>query len=127
MRAWTDEQIERIMSVVLIVGVMTAAATVLAGGLGFLYLHGDSMPDYRVCKGEPADLRSIPGILADVRSLSSRGVIQLGLLLLIATPVMRVMFAAVAFLVQRDRVYVLVTLLVLAVLLYSLTGGGLPA
>jgi len=51
--------------------------------------------------------------------------IQLGLLLLIATPVARVAFSVVAFAMQRDRLYVAVALIVLAVLMYSLMGGRL--
>jgi len=53
------------------------------------------------------------------------GLIQLGLLLLLATPVARVAFSVVAFLLQRDRLYVLVTLIVLGILLYSIAGGRL--
>jgi uncharacterized membrane protein len=49
--------------------------------------------------------------------------VQLGLVLLIATPVARVAMSLVAFILQRDRVYVVVTLIVLAVLIFSLTGG----
>jgi len=55
--------------------------------------------------------------------LRGRGIIQLGLLLLIATPVARVAFSIAAFAMQRDRLYVVVTLMVLAILLYSLTSG----
>ncbi|MGO9690281.1 MAG: DUF1634 domain-containing protein, partial [Syntrophobacteraceae bacterium] len=57
-------------------------------------------------------------------TFSSRGMIQFGLLVLIATPVMRVFFTVVSFTIQRDRVYVGVTLIVLAVLLFSLSGAG---
>ena len=46
--------------------------------------------------------------------------IQLGLLLLIATPVARVAFSAFVFARERDRTYVAVTLVVLAILLLSL-------
>jgi uncharacterized membrane protein len=52
-----------------------------------------------------------------------RGIIQLGLLFLIATPVARVVFSIFAFSVQRDRLYVVVTLTVLAILMFSLTGA----
>jgi uncharacterized membrane protein len=52
---------------------------------------------------------------------------QLGLLLLIATPIVRVAFSAVAFALEGDKMYVLFTLLVLAVLLYSLFGSFLIA
>ena len=58
-------------------------------------------------------------------SLSSGGIIQAGLLLLIATPVARVVFSVFAFALQRDRTYVFVTLIVLGILLYSLMGGRL--
>ena len=61
--------------------------------------------------------------MRDTRALQGRGIIQLGLLLLIATPVARVAFSIVAFGVQRDRMYMAITLIVLATLLYSLTGS----
>ena len=48
--------------------------------------------------------------------------IQLGLLLLIATPVARVAFSLVAFIRQRDRTYIVITTIVLGLLLYSLMG-----
>jgi uncharacterized membrane protein len=63
------------------------------------------------------------GIVRDALTLRGRGIIQLGLLLLIATPVARVAFSVAAFAFQRDRLYVVVTLVVLAILLYSLTSG----
>ncbi len=56
--------------------------------------------------------------------MEPRSVIQLGLLLLIATPIARVAFSVVAFAVQRDRVYVGLSAVVLAVLLWSLSGIG---
>jgi uncharacterized membrane protein len=55
--------------------------------------------------------------------LHSRGLIQLGLLLLIATPVARVAFSVLAFAEQRDWLYVSITLVVLAVLVYSLASS----
>ena len=54
-----------------------------------------------------------------------RGWIQLGLLVLIATPIARVAFCIVAFALEHDRLYVLFTVIVLIVLLYSLIGSGL--
>ena len=71
------------------------------------------------------ELRSVSGIITDALSFRIHGVIQLGLLLLIATPVARVAFSIFAFALQRDRTYVVVTLIVLGVLIYSLVGGGL--
>ena len=66
---------------------------------------------------------SVAGIVANACQLRGRGLIQLGLLLLIATPVLRVVIAAVAFALQRDRLYVAVSLIVLASLAYSMLVG----
>jgi len=122
---WTEQQLENIVGNLLRVGVMLAAVVVFGGGALYLLRHGAISPDYRVFHGEPADLRSVSGVVTDALSLQGRGIIQLGLLLLIATPIARVVFFVFAFAQQRDRTYVMVTLLVFAVLLYSLVGGYL--
>lgn len=84
-----------------------------------------SYPDYRSLEGVPSELRTLSGIFTSASHMHSRGFIQLGIVLLIATPIARVVFSAWAFAAQRDYTYVVVTLIVLAVLLYSLlTGGG---
>ena len=121
MRAWTDERVERVIGALLRWGVILAAGVVLAGGAMYLVRHGATMPDYRVFSGEPSDLRNVSGIVAGAVSWHSRGLIQFGLFLLIVVPVARVAFSVVAFAMQRDRIYVVVTLIVLAVLLYGLT------
>ncbi len=117
---WTDERMEIIIGRLLQVGVIVSAALVFAGGIYFLIRYGGGMPDYRSFRGEPADLRSPAGIVNDAVHLRSRGLIQLGLLLLIATPVARVAFSVFAFLKQNDRLYLAVTLIVLSLLVYSL-------
>ena len=124
-RTWTEQQLENIVGNLLRVGVMLAAVVVFGGGVLYLIRHGAISPDYRVFHGEPADLRSVSGIVTDALALQSRGIIQLGLLLLVATPIARVAFSVFAFAQQRDRTYVIVTLVVFAVLLYSLVGGYL--
>jgi uncharacterized membrane protein len=124
-RVLTDKQMDRIISVLLRSGVLISALVVLGGGILYLIRYGAALPQYGVFRGEPGDLRSVFGIVKDVLSFKSRGMIQFGLLLLVATPVARVAFSIFAFALQRDRTYVIVTLIVLGVLLYSLTGGGL--
>ncbi len=124
-RGWTDEQMEQVVSTLLRSGVVVAALVVLVGGVLYLIRFGSTLPNYAVFRGEPADLSSVSGIIRDVLSFHVRGLIQLGLLLLIATPVARVGFSILAFALQRDRTYVVVTLIVFAVLIYTLAGGGL--
>ncbi len=120
--AWTDQQVETILGNLLRTGVIVSALVVAIGAAVYLSHHGTSAPDYQVFKGEPTDLKSVGGIIKVALSLSGRGIIQLGLLLLIATPVMRVFLSFFAFLKQRDKTYMAVTLFVFAILMYSLMG-----
>jgi uncharacterized membrane protein len=121
---WSDEQVEQVIGNLLRVGVLVSALVVLAGGVLFLVrFGGEAVKDRREFRPEVEELRK-PGLIvgAAVRG-DGGGLIQLGLLVLIATPVVRVVFSAFAFLRQRDYTYVVITLLVLAVLLYSLLSG----
>lgn len=121
---WSDQKIETIVGNLLRIGVSISAAVVAFGGLLFLMRHGVSAPAYHTFRGEPQELRSLHGIGQAAFTLQGRGMIQLGLLLLIATPVVRVAFSIWAFAAERDRMYVGFTIIVLAVLLYSLLGTG---
>lgn len=118
-----DHRVETLISNLLRGGVVASAVVVLVGGFYYLIVHGMELPHYHVFRGEPSDLCSVSGILRDVLELRSRGVIQLGLLLLMATPVMRVVVSGIVFALQRDKTYVSVALIVLAGLTYSLFGG----
>jgi uncharacterized membrane protein len=117
-----ERRLEILVGNLLRAGVLLAAAVVVAGAIPFLLNHGLEPASHHVFRGEPPQYRSAGLILRDAASLRGRAIIQLGLLLLIATPVARVAFSAVAFARLRDRMYVVITLIVLALLLYSLFG-----
>jgi uncharacterized membrane protein len=121
---WKDERVEQMMGNLLRNGVLLAAAVVVCGGIVYLVRHGnEDIRHLHAFRGEPENLRHPVGIVERALALSGRGLIQLGLLVLIATPVARVVFSAFAFSRQRDWTYVAITLLVLGVLLYSLIWG----
>ena len=101
-----------------------SAALVTLGGLVYVFSNGLTLSDYRVFQGEPEELRRAGSIIKYAFSFDGKGLIQLGILVLIATPIARVAFSIFAFLRQRDRMYVMVTCVVLAVLCYSLFGTG---
>jgi len=117
------EAFEVLLGHVLRAGVVLAAIVVAAGGAIFLARHAGESPAYSTFRGEPGDLRSIAGIVSEARTLSGRGVIQLGLLLLIATPIARVFFALVGFGREKNWMYVGISAIVLALLAFSLAGG----
>ena len=99
------------------------AGVALLGLVLHLLAAGDAPADYSAFHGVPRGLDSVRGVLASALALRPAGVIQLGLLLLIATPILRVALSLVAFALQRDRLYVAITLVVLSLLLYGLMGG----
>ena len=119
---WDEHRVQQVIGNLLRWGVVGAAVVVLAGAVVYLARHGMEAPSYGSFRGEPANLKAIGGIVVDAIGGSGRGLIQLGLLLLIAVPVARVAFSVVAFAKAKDHTYVVVSLVVLGVLLVSLLG-----
>ena len=117
---WTDQRLEIIISILLRTGVMIAAAIVLIGGVCFLTRHGDQQEAYHVFHATPEMYRSVSGVVRAAGPSNCQAVIQLGLLLLILTPIARVAFSLFGFALERDATYVALTFVVLAILIYSL-------
>jgi uncharacterized membrane protein len=124
---WRDRRLEIILGNLLRTGVLFSAAVVLVGAGVYLAHHAHEHIEYSIFQGEPTDFRTIPGVIQSVMHGHGRGLIQLGLLFLIATPIFRVAFSVAGFALECDRMYVVFTLIVLAVLLYSLLGSGIGA
>jgi uncharacterized membrane protein len=118
-----DTRLEGFIGNLLRTGVLLAAAVVLAGGVFYLGQHHADPVTFRHFSMESAQFRSLPGISRLALHGSSVGLIQLGLVLLIATPVARVIMAAAGFFLEHDRLYVVISLIVLTVLLFSLLDG----
>jgi uncharacterized membrane protein len=123
-QAWSAERVAMMLGNVLRVGVLLSAAIITLGGVIYLVRNGHDIVDYHAFKGEPVELRTVPGIVAAAFSFSGPGLVQLGLLSLIATPIARVVFSVIGFFHQRDWLYVGITSVVLALLFYSLLGGA---
>jgi len=119
-----DQRIEVIIGTLLRTGVLVSAAVVLVGGALYLLHYGHNLPNYKTFHSEPERLKSPGEIVRGTVAMDPRAIIQLGLLLLIATPVARVLFSAIAFAIERDSMYVVITLIVLGILLYSLFGSS---
>lgn len=98
MRAWNDREMDETISNMLRLGVTLAACLVLLGGILYFFQHPGSSPDYGQFHSEPATLRNPVGICMDAIHGRASGVIQLGLLVLILTPIARVFMCVVGFL-----------------------------
>jgi uncharacterized membrane protein len=122
MKLLTDKQLDLTIARMLRWGVTLAAAVVFVGGVLFLLNPGATTPDYRNFRAD--SFPSIAGILHGAFHLNPVNLIQLGILILIATPVLRVVFCIAGFARQRDALYVTISITVLLILLYSLFQGG---
>ena len=120
---WTDHQVEQLIGRLLQLGVMISAAVVIIGAVMFLVQHGRDPIAFHQFTTTPSPLWTLGGIVRGALALDSASIVQLGLVLLIATPVLRVALTLVAFALQRDRLYVLITAVVLALLVYGLVWG----
>ena len=124
-RRVNDRQVQEWIATLLRVGVIAAACIGLSGGVAHLVRHGSDVPSYASFRGEPSALRHVADVIAGAVSLKTDALAQAGLLLLIAVPILRVAVSIVAFSLEKDWLYCVVTALVMGILLFSLLGGKL--
>lgn len=113
---------EAVIGFLLRVLVILSAAFVFTGGILYIFENSGTIPDYKVFQGEPAYLKNVNQIIGDAFNFHSLGLIQFGIVLLIANPVARVIFAAVSFIYEKDYMYLLFSGIVICVLLFSFLG-----
>jgi len=119
-RLWNDDQMRSIMGKLLRLGVLSSAFLVISGGILFFFEHPGESFNYSHFMGEPDRLKHFYIIFKEAFELRSRSIIQLGLFLLISTPVARVIFSLIGFLFEKDWVYVSITPVVILILFYSI-------
>jgi uncharacterized membrane protein len=121
---FNDAQMEIVMGRLLRTGVLLAATVVLAGGSMYVSQHAGLRPNYRVFVAQPLRLRHPAFLVRGIGKGDAAAIIEFGILLLVATPICRVIFAVIAFAIERDRLYVAISLAVLGVLLFGMLRGG---
>ena len=119
----SEQRVEQLVGNLLRIGVLVAAAVALLGGIAFMIQNGALTPDHSTFRGQPEMLSTLTGVIAGAAALQPAAIVQLGIVLLIATPVARVLLTLVAFAIQRDWIFVLISAIVLALLGYSLFVG----
>lgn len=126
---WTDQDVDLFIGKILRFGVFLSCGITLFGGVIYLLQYHGTIPDY---KATPSDvpfsgaafyLREFSTIIPRVLQLDGAAIIQLGVIVLIATPVIRVAFSAIAFLIEKDYLYVAITLIVLSIILANMFLG----
>lgn len=114
-----DTDLEIVIGQLLRYGVLISSIVVAAGGVVYLYRHGTGHPLYGQFKGEPSKMRELRPLWQAVLRGEGRPLIQLGLLILVATPIARILFSVFGYLLEKDYLYVVITLVVLGVILWN--------
>lgn len=117
-----ERQLEKSISNFVKLGIIIASSIVLFGGTLYLVHHGTEPANYAYFRGEPSVLRSPKTVLESALTGDVISIIQLGILVIIITPIARVALSALIFWERRDWAYVFFTLFVLTGLIYSFIG-----
>lgn len=126
---WDKRDVELYIGKLLRYGVILSCGITLIGGIFYLFQHHGHAVDYSPTPddmpfpGVDHYLRELSTIFPRILQLDGAAIIQLGVCVLIATPIVRVAFSAVAFLIEKDYLYVVITLIVLAIIVTNMLLG----
>lgn len=121
---WDDKDISLLVGQILRIGVILASSLLMIGGIWYLIVHGqDAVPNYSDFIGERTSNTTITGIIVGAFSQNIPQIIQLGVLLLICTPIVRVIGSLFGFVIEKDKLYIIITLIVLTVIIGSILSG----
>lgn len=119
-----DHDMEQFIGLQLRSGVLLSSFIVLSGGVLYLAQSGNlPLPHYQLFLGEKAGFTTGREIWAGLANLKAKGIIQLGVVVLIATPILRIFFSLIGFILEKDRLYIGITFIVLLVMMFSIFGG----
>src|SRR5476651_210903 len=102
MKKFKDTDMQLLLGRVLRAGTVISISIVFLGGIIYLYRHGHSVADYKTFVGVPDFVQHAGSLFNGAFMLKGQAIIQLGIILLIATPILRVMFSAIGFVLEKD-------------------------
>jgi uncharacterized membrane protein len=118
-----DTDMQLLLGRVLRGGMIVSMSIVFFGGIIYLYRHGHEVANYRVFNGIAPFLRQPDTLINGVFIFRGQAIIQTGIVLLIATPILRVMFSTMGFVLEKDYLYTGISLLVLLIIFISMLSG----
>lgn len=121
MKTFQDRDLQTFVGNLLRFGVIIAMVIVVAGMVLYLFAHGREQADYGTFR-EDGIFRAA-AFWQGLKSGDSEAIMQLGVILLITTPIARVLFTMIGFWLEKDRLYTLIAFIVLCIIAYSLLFG----
>ena len=118
-----DTDMQVVIGWVLRIGVIVSISIVFFGGIIFLYRHGHEVANHHKFVGIPDFIQTFGGIIHGIFTFRGQAIIQFGIILLIATPILRVIFSTIGFVLEKDKLYIFISLLVLLIIFASMLSG----
>jgi uncharacterized membrane protein len=118
-----DTDMQQIIGWILRLGVISSMLIVIIGGCFYIFRHGNETVHYSKFVGVPEFVASPGGIWHGILTFRGRAIIQAGIVLLIATPVVRIIFSTIGFVLEKDWLYTAISIIVLSVIVFSAISG----
>ena len=119
-----EKDFQSIIGNLLRYGVWISLAVAFMGGIVYLMHNGSQIEDYSVFKENDCNIFEV---IADVYNGAVQGngesLIFTGIVLLFLTPVLRVLLSLFSFLLEKDYLYVGITLIVILIIIISISFG----
>jgi len=123
MKKFKDTDMQSLLGHVLRGGTIISISVVFLGGIIYLYRHGHTVVNYKPFVGIPDFVKHFPGVIYSALNTKGQAIIQIGIILLIATPILRVICSAIGFVLEKDHLYTGISLLVLFIIFMSMVSG----
>lgn len=122
MKTFRDKDLQALIGNLLRIGVIVAMTIVVAGLILYLFEHGRETVHYETFTND--GMFRFNKFFSDLGSGRSSAIIELGVMVLIATPIARVLFTMIGFWLEKDRLYTFIALLVLCIIVISMMLGA---
>lgn len=121
---FTDNQLQSIIGNVLRYGVLSALTVTLLGGIILLAKDSQQVVSFSTFVEKDQNLFVVfKTILQGIKDWNGESIIFLGILLLFLTPALRLLLSLFSFILEKDAMYVVITLIVIAVIILSVSFG----
>jgi len=123
-KTYNDNDMEQLMGNLLRIGVLVSAIVAFIGGIMYVVAHGGEIrPSYSVFKGVSPEYTSVSAVMHGVFAGNAASIMQMGILLLIATPIARILFSFASFIKEKDYLYVFISAIVMGIIVFSIFNG----
>jgi uncharacterized membrane protein len=122
MKTFKDMDLQAFISNLLRTGVIVAMTIVVIGLVMFVIAHGSQPAVYN--NFDATHVFSFSSFLDSLLQGNSSAIMELGVMVLIATPVARVLFTMIGFWLEKDRMYTVIAFLVLCIIIGSMLYGA---